>query len=152
MHKRRICIDFERYSMFEFVSTTRYFKCLEFGHLMTKCNNPLHCAKFSGSCDYKSCNGTVFNCHNCYFQRDDDDCAHKPTVLFILFIKNIRRKYCLKDYNIALLAVDDNDCINLLQINLLHYDDANSAFEHYVAILWSILFLSRFIYVSGQVC
>lgn len=77
LEKRRICIDFERYRVVEFVSITRCFKCQKFGHLANRCDGQLHCTKCAGEHNIKDCKSEKTTCSNCYFEDATSDSNHK---------------------------------------------------------------------------
>lgn len=77
IQRRRLCIDFDRYRVVDFVPITRCFKCQAFGHYAGSCKGDLHCPKCSGAHILKDCNETEVICCNCYFEDATGDCSHR---------------------------------------------------------------------------
>lgn len=77
LDKKRICIDFERYHVVEFVSITRCYKCQKFGHMANKCDREIHCLKCAGDHNIKDCKTEKESCANCYFEASEDDTEHR---------------------------------------------------------------------------
>lgn len=77
IQRKRICVDFERYRVVDFVSITRCFKCQAFGHYAGTCNRDTHCVKCSGPHILKDCKETEVVCCNCYFENSSGDCSHR---------------------------------------------------------------------------
>lgn len=77
IQRKRICIDFERYRVVDFVSITRCFKCQAFGHYAGTCTRDTHCVKCSGPHILKDCKETEVVCCNCYFENSSGDCSHR---------------------------------------------------------------------------
>lgn len=88
LDKKRICIDFERYRVVEFISITRCYKCQKFGHLANRCEGEIHCSKCAGSHNIKDCKSTKESCANCYFEASEDSTEHRAdSTLCPVFIK-----------------------------------------------------------------
>lgn len=77
LDRKKICIDFERYRVVEFVSITRCFRCQEFGHYASGCKGTQHCVKCAGEHDIKDCKETQVKCYNCYFESASGACDHR---------------------------------------------------------------------------
>lgn len=77
INRKRICIDFERYRVVEFISIMRCFKGQKFGHLANNCAEEIHCAKCAEAHNVKECTSETENCSNCYFENADGDCGHR---------------------------------------------------------------------------
>lgn len=77
LDKKRICIDFERYHVVEFVSITRCYKCQKFGHMANKCDGEIHCLKCAGDHNIKDCKTEKESWANCYFEASEDDTEHR---------------------------------------------------------------------------
>lgn len=75
--KRRICIDFERYRIVEFLPIVRCFKCQQYGHYAGSCKNRMQCAKCSEEHSVKECKSSVTCCANCYFKDATGDTIHR---------------------------------------------------------------------------
>lgn len=73
LEKRRVCIDYERYRVVEFVTITRCFKCQEFGHMSGQCKGELRCPKCSEGHKLSDCKSSLNQCSNCYFRDKDGD-------------------------------------------------------------------------------
>lgn len=70
IERRRICINFERYRLVEYVQITRCFKCQAFGHVAMRCTNDQQvCSKCSGYHQTKDCTSESEVCVNC--SKDD---------------------------------------------------------------------------------
>lgn len=88
LEKKRICIDFERYRVVEFISIMRCFKCQKFGYLVNNCSGEIHCSKCAEAHNIKDCKSDTENCSNCYFENADGDCAHRAdSSMCPMFIK-----------------------------------------------------------------
>lgn len=74
---KRICIDFERYRVVEFVSITRCFKCQRFGHMSNSCTERVNCVKCAADHYLKDCKSDTLCCSNCYFDDVNGDCSHR---------------------------------------------------------------------------
>lgn len=75
--KKRMCIDFERYRVVEYISIMRCFKCQAYGHSSRNCDGEQHCAKCAGKHFWKDCKSETTQCANCYFENADGDCGHR---------------------------------------------------------------------------
>lgn len=67
LFKKRICINFERYRVAEYINIIRCYKCQEFGHMSTGCKNPQRCLKCSEDHRVIECKTDKELCANCYF-------------------------------------------------------------------------------------
>lgn len=76
---RRICIDFNRYIIVEYLQIIRCFKCQGYGHISSRCSGDQKCPKCAGSHALADCNAVVVEaCANCGINDDDDvDPAHQ---------------------------------------------------------------------------
>lgn len=74
---RRICIDFERYRVVDFISIARCYNCQEFGHYAGSCKNDTRCAKCSGPHNQRECKSKEVKCCNCYSEDTEEDCGHQ---------------------------------------------------------------------------
>lgn len=77
LEARRICIDFERYRIVEFVSIMRCYRCQKFGHFSSSCDGEQHCPKCAGDHQLKDCKSEQTSCSNCYFEDMTADCNHR---------------------------------------------------------------------------
>lgn len=77
LDKRRICIDYERYRVVQFVTIIRCFKCQEFGHMSGQCKGELRCPKCSDEHMLADCKSLETRCANCYFSDKDSECSHR---------------------------------------------------------------------------
>lgn len=75
--KRRICLDYERYRVVEFVPIVRCYKCQAYGHRSDNCENDLHCVKCADAHYFKDCKNDVIQCANCYFEDASGKCDHR---------------------------------------------------------------------------
>lgn len=75
--KKRICIDFERYRVVEFVSIARCHNCQAFGYYAGSCKSDAHCVKCSESHQLNDCKSEELQCYNFYFVNSDGDCDHR---------------------------------------------------------------------------
>lgn len=89
---KRICLDFDRYRVVEYVSITRCYRCQKYGHLSVNCTEEPHCAKCASSehamKDGKSEEET---CSNCYFEDNEGDCKHRADSNVCPVFQNYRR-------------------------------------------------------------
>lgn len=92
LSKKRICLDFERYRVVEFVSIIRCFKCQQFGHHAGICKSIQHCVRCAGNHSIDQCTSDSECCANCYFQDKDSDCAHRADSNVCPVFKEYRNK------------------------------------------------------------
>lgn len=76
LKSKRICIDFNRYRIVDFVSIARCFRCQEFGHYAGQCKNDIRCVKCSEPHHHRDCKAAELKCINCYFADALGDCSH----------------------------------------------------------------------------
>lgn len=74
---RRICLDYERYRVVEFISITRCFKCQKFGHMANNCKDGIQCVKCAEGHLLKDCKSAKLCCANCYYNDATGDCDHR---------------------------------------------------------------------------
>lgn len=77
LNMKRICVDYERYRVVEFVSITRCFKCQKYGHMANNCDGETQCVKCAGNHLLRDCKSETIRCANCYHSEADGDCAHR---------------------------------------------------------------------------
>lgn len=77
LDRKRLCLEFERYRIVEYVNIVRCFRCQAFGHYANDCSGVLHCPKCSGEHELKQCKSDSVRCCNCYFENSDGDCGHR---------------------------------------------------------------------------
>lgn len=65
---KRVCIDFDRYRIVEFVSIMRCYRFQKFGHISNNCKDEMHCPKCAGEHLIKDCKTETTCCSNCYFE------------------------------------------------------------------------------------
>lgn len=75
--QRRICVDFDRYRVVNYVNIIRCFKCQEYGHYANSCRGALKCAKCADTHNIKDCKSESVRCANCYFQEGSIDSEHR---------------------------------------------------------------------------
>lgn len=92
LEKRRICIEFERYRVVEFLPITRCFKCQQFNHYAGSCKNRVQCVKCAEEHGIKDCKSSVVCCANCYFADATGDTAHRADSPDCPIYKDIRNK------------------------------------------------------------
>lgn len=74
---KRICIDFNRYRVVNFINVTRCFKCQQFGHYAGACKGALRCANCSEEHNTSDCKSSIAKCINCYFDEDSTEVDHR---------------------------------------------------------------------------
>lgn len=62
---KKVCIQWERYRVYEDISILRCFKCQEFYHKTSECNNKVVCEYCMGEHDIRECPKTTKKCKNC---------------------------------------------------------------------------------------
>lgn len=76
--RRRICIDFNRYRIVEFLQIIRCFKCQGYGHLSSRCQGEQKCSKCAGDHRLSDCTVETESCVNCQKEEDvDTDTGHR---------------------------------------------------------------------------
>ena len=88
LNKRRLCIDFERVRVEEYIPIIRCYHGQEFGHLRNKCENQIVCPRCAGNHHEKDCKTTELKCRNCYFEGTDRDASHRADSLECEAFKN----------------------------------------------------------------
>lgn len=77
---RRICIDFKRYRIVEYLQIIRCFKCQNYGHISSRCpSDTQKCPKCAGSHALADCTAVLIEaCANCINNEDVNiDSAHR---------------------------------------------------------------------------
>lgn len=92
LNMKKICIEFERYRLVEFVPIIRCYKCQAFDHYASNCKGKLTCAACSGPHNVKDCKSTDLCCSNCYFQDSEGDTGHRADSPDCPVYKSIRQK------------------------------------------------------------
>lgn len=77
LERKRLCIDFERYRIVQFLPIVRCYKCQQFGHYASNCKNRQQCVKCSDDHSIKDCKSSTECCANCYFKNASGDTAHR---------------------------------------------------------------------------
>lgn len=77
LDKRRVCLDFERYRVVEFISIVRCFRCQKFGDLANRCEEEAHCTKCAENHNIRDCKSEKISCANCYFEDNKAECNHR---------------------------------------------------------------------------
>lgn len=65
MDHKKICIGWERYTVFENLSVKRCFKCQEFYHKSNDCENEVSCEYCAGHHETSACTKQIQRCKNC---------------------------------------------------------------------------------------
>ena len=65
MKNKKIYIKWERLPVYEDLPITRCFKCQEFHHKISKCENQTICPKCTGNHTEDQCNNHEYKCNNC---------------------------------------------------------------------------------------
>ena len=65
MMAEKVNVGWDRCPVYEAVKILRCFKCGEFGHMSTNCENPEKCSKCSEPHKTSECTSTVLKCVNC---------------------------------------------------------------------------------------
>lgn len=71
----RVCINFNRVRIQDYVTITRCFRCQAFGHTSYRCAELIKCGKCAADHDTKECKSSVVKCANC---EDSEHSAFSP--------------------------------------------------------------------------
>ena len=88
--RKRICIDYERIRVVEYIQITRCYRCQKFGHTSYKCENAQVCPKCVENHAEKECKSEVLKCGNCYFEGAESDIEHRADSKDCQFYKTYR--------------------------------------------------------------
>ena len=77
MERKRICINFERVRVVEYIQIVRCFKCQQFGHRSNNCEKEQVCPKCAGNHTERECKSLEIKCNNCYFGEAELDTNHR---------------------------------------------------------------------------
>ena len=88
--RKRICIDFERIRIVDYIPIIRCFKCQKFGHVISKCENEQICPKCAENHEEKVCKADFVKCGNCYFEGADTEANHRADSADCKFFKTYR--------------------------------------------------------------
>lgn len=81
LDKRRVCLDFERYRVVEFISIMRCFRCQKFGFLANRCEEEAHCTICAENHHIRDCKNEKISSANCYFEDNEAECNHRADSL-----------------------------------------------------------------------
>lgn len=70
--RKRICMDFNRYRIVEFLQIMRCFKCQGYGHMSSRCQGDQKCSKCAGDHRLSECTVDTELCVNCVKNEDVD--------------------------------------------------------------------------------
>lgn len=73
IERRRLCIDFDRFRVVEYIQIMRCYKCQEYGHMASRCSGVLKCTKCAGEHGQIDCKSVIEACANCLKEKDDDE-------------------------------------------------------------------------------
>lgn len=78
LEMKRICIDFDRYRVVNYISIMRCYRCQKYGHLANNCSEEPNCVKCAAT-DHvqKDCKSETECCSNCYFNDSGGECSHR---------------------------------------------------------------------------
>lgn len=103
MNRGKLCIDWERFPIYEDIAVTRCHKCQSYNHKQNRCTNCIACCYCSGNHDSKDCPKTSRKCINCVNANDKYQLKHNihheandpqcPTYLFHLKRQRARVNY-----------------------------------------------------------
>lgn len=77
LERKKICLDYERYRMVEYIPVTRCFKCQQYGHFANSCSNDMRCANCAADHETRSCKSDAVCCANCYFDNVGGYSVHR---------------------------------------------------------------------------
>lgn len=67
---QRVCIEFFRIRVVEYIRIIRCYKCQDFGHISTRCNRKEQCGKCGEEHDTRTCTNEIERCVNCKERND----------------------------------------------------------------------------------
>lgn len=74
---KRICVDFDRYRVVNYINIIRCFNCQAYGHYANSCKGTLKCAKCAEEHSTKDCKSDTIRCANCYFEDPTVESDHR---------------------------------------------------------------------------
>lgn len=77
MEKKRLCIDFDRYRVVEYVQIVRCYKCQAYGHTSTRCLGTQKCTRCAGDHRQSDCTINEESCANCILEDGENDSGHR---------------------------------------------------------------------------
>lgn len=77
LSRKRICFNFTRYRIVEYVNIIRCFRCQAYGHMSGNCSSEQKCPICSGDHRLSECKSVEERCANCYFAASGDPCDHR---------------------------------------------------------------------------
>lgn len=77
LDRKRLCVDFDRYRVVEYVQIVRCFRCQSYGHMSSCCSGTQTCPRCAGEHRLADCTITTESCANCLREVSEADANHR---------------------------------------------------------------------------